>query len=75
MQGDRLHDAVALVQDRDDRHPLRHRRNRLAHAARSGLLSRRHLVLHLLAATACGHGEREQQCGGALHNYSGIQGS
>jgi hypothetical protein len=75
MKRHRLHDAVALVEDAEHGNALRHRGDRLADGARLRLLSRCHLVLRLLAAAARGHGEREEQCGRALHNYSGIQGS
>jgi hypothetical protein len=75
MQRDVADDAVALVEDREHRDALRHRRNSgLARRPGCSLL-RRDLVL-LGPAVARGDGERQQQrCGKLPHAYSGIHGS
>jgi hypothetical protein len=79
MKRERFHNAVALVEDAEDRDALRHRR----HAALPGR-GRRHVgpclprrVLLFLPASARDERKREQQGGGGrlLHDYSGIQGS
>jgi hypothetical protein len=78
MQRDILDDAVALVEDAEHRHPLRHRRHTaLAVRGRGDLLSRRQrLVLRFPALPARGERERGKQwCSGSAHAYSGIQGS
>jgi hypothetical protein len=78
MQRDILHDAVALVEDAEDRDALRHRRDSAltgrsrGHFAPAG--TRR--VLLLAAASARGERERNQQrCCSRSHAYSGIHGS
>jgi hypothetical protein len=74
MQRDVANDAIALVEDRQHRDPLRHRRDPGLACGRRGL-SRGHLVL-FGAAIAGGERERgEQRDDGFVHAYSGIHGS
>jgi hypothetical protein len=80
MQRDILDDAVALVEDAEDRDPLAHRGNAGLVGARGdagvGDHRTRRIALVLAAPAAGGKGER-QQCegGGGPHFYSGIHGS
>jgi len=75
MQRDVADDAVALVEDGEHRHPLRHRRDaRLAWRARRGL-PRGDLVLLGAAVAACKRERGEERDGGQSHAYSGIHGS
>jgi hypothetical protein len=77
VKGHRLDDSVALVEDAEHGHPLRHRRDGLSGSA--GLLSLgdlRNGSILLRAAATCGERERDQQrCSKLRHAYSGIQGS
>jgi hypothetical protein len=80
MKRDVLNDAVALVEQAEDRDPLAHRRHaRLIDAGRSrGIGNHRpRVILFIAAAPASGDGERERdnRCGSQAHAYSGIQGS
>jgi len=78
MQRNILDDAVALVEDSDDRHALRHRRDAaLAIRRRGGLPGGRQWGIGFrLALTASGERKRDQQwCPKRPHAYSGIQGS
>jgi hypothetical protein len=75
MQGDIAHDSVALVEDGEDRHPLRHRGDPGLVRRGGGGLPCRDLIL-LGAAVARGQRKRnQQQGGGQSHAYSGIHGS
>jgi len=79
MQGDVLDDAIALVEDAEDRNALGHGGDSslairgcrdLSPGRRGGIL------LRLAAFAACGKrqaGEREREC--RAHAYSGIHGS
>jgi hypothetical protein len=76
MKRDVLDDPVALVEDADDRDPLRHRGHAALPRRSRGRLTagRRGVLLTALPA----RGERKggkQRSGGAVHAYSGIQGS
>jgi hypothetical protein len=77
MQGDVLDDSVALVEDSENRDPLRHRRHSaLTRCSRWRLLRRSSRVLLLGAFAARGERDDGQQgCNGCPHAYSGIQGS
>jgi hypothetical protein len=76
MEGNVLHDSVALVEDAEDRDALGHGRDaRLARRSGPRLVADCIPLLRLLAAAARGDGQREQQNDRALHCYSGIQGS
>ncbi len=77
MEGVGLDDAVALVEDAEDRDPLGHRsHSALPRGGRRRLPRRRSANLLLVAAAARGERERNQQrCSGFRHAYSGIQGS
>jgi hypothetical protein len=76
VQGDVLNDAVALVEDAEDRNPLSHRRDVRLVGARPGGLFRGGLVLLLAPAIARGQREADQQrSNGLAHAYSGIHGS
>jgi hypothetical protein len=77
MQRNILHDAVALVEDRHDRDPLRHWcHSGLVGRWRSRVVRRTGGVTRLLSSTACGQGQREQQGReSGFHAYSGIHGS
>ena len=77
MERDVLDDAVALVEDAQHRDALRHRGHRAAVGRLAGLPgSWKRRVLSFIALAARGERERgQQQCGGLLHAYSGIQGS
>jgi hypothetical protein len=79
VQGDVLDDAVALVEDSEDRDALRHGRNSaLPIRGRSDLRSRGcgRILLLLRALAAGGERKRNQQwCSKPSHAYSGIQGS
>jgi hypothetical protein len=73
-----LNDAIALVEDADDRDALRHRRNAaLSMSSRRNLPNTRHgrvpLLSALVARGKCEQGQ--ERCGIAFHAYSGIQGS
>jgi hypothetical protein len=73
-----LHDAVALIEDAENGHSLRHRRDStLAVGRRGGLPRRRRSPILLLGALAArSQCERDQQrCRERTHAYSGIQGS
>ena len=76
MEGDILHDPVALVEDSEDRDALRHGRDiGLLCACRRGLFGR-DLIRLLGPAAASRQAKRNQQgCGELSHAYSGIQGS
>jgi hypothetical protein len=81
MENDVLDEAVALVEDADHRHPLRHRRDsgRALAQRRRALPDRRRRALVTLPRLAAG-GERERRCdrqqgrAAQLHCYSGIHG-
>ena len=78
MQRDILHDAVALVEDADDRDALRHRGNSALPCGSGGnfLGPWSRCILLLGPAPARRHSERHQQgCGSSSHAYSGIHGS
>ena len=80
MERDVLDDAVALVEQTENRDPLAHRSDaRLIDAGRSRGVGdhRPRGVLVVVAAPASGNGERENnhRCGSQAHAYSGIQGS
>jgi hypothetical protein len=73
-----LDDAVALVEDAEDRDALRHRRHSALACAGHGRIGRRrgHRVLLRRAFPARSQRERSQKrCGDGPHAYSGIQGS
>jgi hypothetical protein len=77
MKRDRLDDAVALVEDAEDRDALRHRRDAaLAVRGRRGLPGDRGGSM-LLGTLAAGreYERKKQRCSGSMHCYSGIQGS
>jgi hypothetical protein len=78
-QGDVLDDAVALVEDSEDRDALRHGRDPALPGRRCRRIyrcTRRRRILLLLAAAARGQRQRNQQrCRKSLHAYSGIHGS
>jgi hypothetical protein len=77
MQRNRLHDAIALVEDAEHRDALRHGRHAALPSRGRGNLSRTWsgCILLLPALAAGGKRERDQQrCGSRLHAYSGIQG-
>jgi hypothetical protein len=77
-QSDVADDAVALVEDAEHRHPLRHWRDAGLGAHRRGGIGgggAGHIAL-VVTAAACGERQRQQQRGGrASHAYCGIQGS
>ena len=78
MQRNVLHDSVALVEDSDDRDPLRHRGNAtFAIRGRGSLLGgRQRRIRFRLALPASRERKRDQQrCPKRTHAYSGIQGS
>jgi len=78
VERDVLNDTVALVEDAEHRHALRHRRHStLACGSRRRLpRTRQRCVLLLASLTARGERERDQQrCRNLFHAYSGIQGS
>jgi hypothetical protein len=78
MQSDILDDAVALVEDAENRDPLRHRSYAaLAVGGRGHLLRRgQRCVLLLRSLPARREGKRGKQwSGGLVHVYSGIHGS
>jgi hypothetical protein len=79
VKSDRLHDAVALVEDAEHGDPLRHRRDTaLPGGSRRYVGGRRpRRILLLLTSAARGQrAEKQQWCGGKrFHVYSGIQGS
>jgi hypothetical protein len=78
VQRYRLHDPVTLVEDAQQRDPLRHRRDpALALGGGWRLPRRRQRDAVLLAALAAGGKRQRDQhgCGGRPHDYSGIQGS
>jgi hypothetical protein len=75
---DVLDDAVALVEDPEHRHALRHRRDPALPGGRHRhlLVGRSRGILLLGPLAAGGERERDQQRRGeAPHFYSGIQGS
>jgi hypothetical protein len=76
VKRDVAHDAIALVEDGENRDALRHRRDAgLAGLSRPGL-GRGRLVLLLSPAIAAGERQRcKQWCGDESHAYSGIHGS
>jgi hypothetical protein len=78
MQRDVLDDAVALVEDSENRDALPHWSDaRLVHARRGGVGGGRRRGRVLLAAPPARR-EREQEqnrCGDPFHAYSGIHGS
>jgi hypothetical protein len=77
VQGDVLDDPVALVEDAEDRDPLRHRSEpRLVDARRCGGIGdhRRRRVLLAPLPAARGEHERNGRCSRETHAYSGIQG-
>jgi hypothetical protein len=74
VERDVLDDPVALVEDSENRHPLRHWGDAGLAAGRSSPGSCR-LVLLFAAAAAGGQSEREhQRCNKPAHAYSGIHG-
>jgi hypothetical protein len=78
MKRDRLHDAVALVENAEHRDTLRHGGHAALARGCGGDFAghRRRGVLLLLRASARRERQREQQwCGQRSHVYSGIQGS
>jgi hypothetical protein len=77
MERDVLDDAVALVEDAEDRDPLGHGRHAaLPGRGRRDLLAALHRILLLIAAPAGGKREGHQDRSGKLHRaYSGIHGS
>jgi hypothetical protein len=78
-QRDILDDSVALVEDSENRHPLRHRGDAALAVGRHGHIRSaggRGLVLLLRAAAARSERKSDQQrCGDPRHVYSGIHGS
>jgi hypothetical protein len=77
VQSDVLDDPVALVEDAEDRDPLRHRRDpRLVDAGRRRSVGDHRpggiFVAPLPAAR--GEQERDNRCSREAHAYSGIQG-
>jgi hypothetical protein len=80
MERDILDDAVALVEDAEDRDALAHRSDaRLINAWRNGGVGNHRLrrILLVTAPPTGGNSERhrENRCGLPAHAYSGIQGS
>jgi hypothetical protein len=78
VQRDVLHDAVAFVEDAENRDALRHRRDAALTGSRRGHILRGWPGRVLLLGAASASGEREhhqQRCGGRSHAYSGIHGS
>ena len=78
MQRDVLDDAVALVEDSQDRDTLCHRRYSALAIRRRGRLLRGGQLRVLLVRTLAARGERkrgEQRSSEDAHVYSGIQGS
>jgi hypothetical protein len=75
MKGNVPDDAIALVEDGEDAHALRHRRNARTTWGCGGL-ARRGLSLPLGSAVARGNRESQEQQGDRTieHAYSGIQG-
>jgi hypothetical protein len=77
VKSDRLHDPVALVEDPEHRHALRHR-GHAAFAICSGRgltpLGQRKVGFLALAARSERDGS-QQWCGQCAHAYSGTQGS
>jgi hypothetical protein len=75
MQGHRLHQSVALVEDSDHRDPLGHRSHaRLAAGQRLACVRGLLLLLVRSLGTAGGERQRKQENAGAQHVYSGVQG-
>jgi hypothetical protein len=78
-EGHVLDDAVALVEDPEDGHALRHRRHAALSRGRHQRFTagrRERILLLLFAAPACGEPQRnEQRCSEPVHAYSGIHGS
>jgi hypothetical protein len=76
VQCDVLDDAVALVEDSENRDALRHRRHAGLVGHRAGRIGRDIRVLGLAGAIARSQSERERERNGEpVHAYSGIQGS
>jgi hypothetical protein len=76
VEGDVLDDAVALVEDAEDRHALRHRRDVRLAGVRPRTLFGRGLILLLAPAIArCEREPDQQRSNGLAHAYSGIHGS
>jgi len=79
MKRDALDDAIALVEDPENRDPLAHRRHAgLIDARRSGGVGndRPRRILFVVAAPAgCERKDNQHRCGKSGHAYSGIQGS
>jgi hypothetical protein len=76
---DVLNDAVALVENAEDRDAPGHRRDAALPVRRRGSLAttaRRRVLLRLVLAARHERERGKQRCGsGGLHAYSGIQGS
>jgi hypothetical protein len=78
VKRDVLHDPVALVENAEHRHPLRHWRDAgLARARRRRDVADRPSlrVLLLTAVASCKRQRDEKRNGCGAHAYSGIQGS
>jgi hypothetical protein len=78
VQGDRLHQAVALVEDADHRHALGHRRNAGFTALQDLSACRSRLLLLLVRGLRTAGGKRERQrhrkTAAPKHLYSGVHG-
>jgi len=76
MKRDVLDDAVALVEDAEHRHPLRHRSDAaLAVGGRPDLTPADRIALLRVAAAAGKRRHKQQFRSGGPHFYSGIHGS
>jgi hypothetical protein len=79
VERDRLHDAVALVEDAEHGDALRHRRDAALPSGRGRYVGRRgsrRILLLLTLPARCQCAQHQQWCGGKrFHVYSGIQGS
>jgi hypothetical protein len=78
VQGHGLDDAIALVEDAQQRDALRHRCDPAITIGRGGDLPRPRQRNILLVLAFAARGERagsQQRCSESAHAYSGIQGS
>jgi hypothetical protein len=76
VKRDRLDDAVALVEDAEHGHALRHRGHAaLARRGRGDLSAARRRRILLALAARCERKHDQQRSSNPAHDYSGIQGS